>query len=238
MYDDVLARLTDEGFKDIKKIEIDHETAEMGTIMRQNYPANEEVIPDETSLEFTVSKGPALIEVMDLSGYTVNGARTHAESEGLRVDVQQEQYHETIEKGTVISQTPAAGTSVKKGSRISVVISKGPEDIPPETVTKEIKISYEPLVEEEPQEEEPQEDEPLVEGEPQEDEPLVGGEPQEVQIFIEDMDRDITVPDQTIYITEDREILIKLTILPGQVAHYKITRDGSVYDEGSVPFPQ
>ncbi len=78
--------LKDKGFKDIKKIEI-NDDAEAGTILEQNYPEGDEVIPDETILEFTVSKGPALIEVKDLREYNVRAVQDYAKSTGLKVDV-------------------------------------------------------------------------------------------------------------------------------------------------------
>jgi eukaryotic-like serine/threonine-protein kinase len=211
LYDDVYRDLTGKGFKHIRKTGF-HDDAEVGTILEQNYPAGEEVIPDEAELEFKVSIGPALIEIRDLSGYNATGVQEYADSVGLIADVvSQKQYSDTVEKGLVISQHPAAGTSVKKGSKITVVISKGPEEIPPKTVTKEIMVPYEPLVE---------------------------GEPQEVQIFIEDMNRNIEEPSETRYITDVLELTIELIIAPGEIASYRVVRDKSVYLEASFPFPQ
>jgi serine/threonine protein kinase len=211
LYDDVYRDLTGKGFKHIRKTGF-HDDAEVGTILEQNYPAGEEVIPDETELEFKVSIGPALIEIRDLSGYDATGVQEYADSVGLIADVvSQKQYSDTIEKGLVISQHPAVGTSVKEGSKITVVISKGPEAIPPKTVTKENMVPYEPLVE---------------------------GEPQEVQIFIEDMNRNIEEPSETRYITDVLELTIELIIAPGEIASYRVVRDKSVYLEASFPFPQ
>ena len=45
----------------------------------------------------------------------------------------------------VISQDPEAGTKVEKGSKITAVISKGPEALPPKKVPVEITIPYDPL---------------------------------------------------------------------------------------------
>ena len=128
--------LTGKGFKHIKKTGF-HDDAEVGTILEQSYPAGEEVIPDETELEFKVSIGPALIEIRDLSGYNATGVQEYADSVGLIADVvSQKQYSDTVDKGLVISQHPVAGINVKKGLKITVAISKGPEEIPPKTVTK------------------------------------------------------------------------------------------------------
>ena len=42
----------------------------MEPLLEQNYREGEEVIPEETILEFTVSIGPELINVKDLTGYS------------------------------------------------------------------------------------------------------------------------------------------------------------------------
>ncbi|WP_394233392.1 Stk1 family PASTA domain-containing Ser/Thr kinase [Niallia oryzisoli] len=211
MYDDVVTLLKEKGFKDIKKKEVNDDHAAVGIILEQNYPAGEEVIPEETILEFTISKGPGMIDVKDLTGYNAAGVQTYAGSEGLTADVSQEEYSDSVAKGLVISQTPAPGTAVKKGSEIKVIISKGPEEIPPKTVTREIEIPYEPEVE---------------------------GIPQEVQIFIEDMNNNMTEAFKTIYITENVREVIELTIVRGESAGYKVMRDKNVIFDETVPYPE
>ena len=46
-------------------------------------------------LEFTVSNGPELINVKDLTGYSATGVQDYADDKGLIADVSQKQYHET-----------------------------------------------------------------------------------------------------------------------------------------------
>ena len=92
--DDVLALLNNKDFKDIEIVEV-HNDASSGTILEQNYREGEEVIPEETILEFTVSIGPGLIIVKDLTGYSPIGVQDYANEKGLIADVSQEQYHET-----------------------------------------------------------------------------------------------------------------------------------------------
>ena len=55
----------------------------MERLLEQNYREGEEVIPEETILEFTVSSGPELIKVKDLSGYTATGVQDYADDNGL-----------------------------------------------------------------------------------------------------------------------------------------------------------
>ncbi len=209
-YDDVLSLLNSKGFKDIKKTEDYDETAEIGTIIEQNYPEGYEAIPDETVLEFKVSKGPALIEVKDLTGYDATGVQEYAGSVGLFADVSQKQFSSTVPEGVVISQKPEAGTKLEKGSKITTYISKGPEAIPPQKVQVEILVPYDPEIE---------------------------GEPQEVQIFVEDMYNNIAVPFYTDYITENLTKTIELTIAQGKVANYQVRRDKNVIMDKTVPYP-
>ena len=56
-----------------------------------------------------------------------------------------------IPEGSVISQDPEPGKKVEKGTKITVVISKGPEELPPKEVIREVPIPYDPLVEGTPQ---------------------------------------------------------------------------------------
>ena len=93
--DDVLALLNNKDFKDIEIVKV-HDDASSGTILEQNYREGEEVIPEETILEFTVSIGPELIIVKDLTGYSLTGIQDYANEKGLIADVSEEQYHETI----------------------------------------------------------------------------------------------------------------------------------------------
>ncbi len=77
-----------------------------------------------------------LVEVPEIEGYDSYDAKTEVENAGLIWGTVSEQNSEKP-KGTVISQSPAAGSEVKKGYRVSVVLSNGiaPEkedDNPPE----------------------------------------------------------------------------------------------------------
>ncbi len=209
-YDDVDRLLENLNFKDINTIEV-YDSSEPGTILKQTPEAGEEVIPEETEIEFTVSKGLEKIVLKDLKEFNAKGVQDYAQSVGITIDMSQEEYHDTIAAGLVISQNPAPGTELTKGAKVTVVMSKGKEEIPPKTVTKEISIPY-------------------VETEP--------GQANEVQIYIEDMNRSMTEPYETIYITQTIKRKIELVIPYGKVAGYKVIRDKSVLIEESVPYPE
>jgi serine/threonine-protein kinase len=209
-YDDVLRLLEKKNFKDIEKIEIFDES-EVGTILAQNPEEGEEIVVEDTVLELTVSKGPQKVKLIDLTEYNAKSLQDYAKSFGLEVDMTKEDYHDTIAKGLVISQTPNAGSELSKGEKVTVVLSKGPKEIPPKEVTKEIIIPYQMVS---------------------------PGQANEVQIYIEDMNRSMTEPFETKWITEKWTVQLKLTIPFGGEAGYKVVRDKSVIIEEVVPYPE
>ncbi|UAC49349.1 Stk1 family PASTA domain-containing Ser/Thr kinase [Bacillus aquiflavi] len=209
-YDEVVRLLENKNFKDIIKKEVNSDSIP-GTILEQNPPAGEAVVPEETILEFTVSKGTEKITLKNLTEYNRRGVSDYAESVGLLVDMSQEEYHDSIQSGLVISQSPAPGTALKKGEKVTVVISKGKKEIPPKTVIKEITIPYEPSEE---------------------------GQQQEVQIYIEDMNRSMTEPFETFYMTETTKKRLEFTIAHGEKAGYKVIRDRSVIIDEVIPYPE
>ncbi len=211
LFDDVVALLARENFMPIKKNEITDEKEPAGTILAQNYNKGDEVVPEETELSFTVSKGPELITLKDLKDYNKKALQVYEDSTGLVIEITKEDYHEEIPEGYVISQDPVAGTELSKGSKVSVVISKGKKEIPPKTVYKEVLIPYEPAEE---------------------------GQEQEVQIYIDDMNHSMTEPYETQYITENFKIRLELTIPYGQKAGYRVIRDNKVISEEVVPYPE
>lgn len=210
-YNDIVQLLDKYHFKGgIRKKEV-YDPSEPGTILDQNPKPDEEVIPEDTVLEFTVSKGEEKISLKDLKGYNEKGVQEYAGSVGLTIDMSQRDYSDTVAEGLVISQSPGPGALLSKGSRVSVIISKGKKEIPPKTVVKEITIPYEP------------------------DQP---GKEQEVQIFIEDMDHSMTEPFDTFKITATTKKRIELRIQQGKKAGYKVIRDRNVIIDEAIPYPE
>lgn len=208
MYEDTFRTLKDKNFKDVEMIE-EHDDSEAGTILNQYPSGGEEVIPDETVVEFTVSKGPELIELIDLTDYNEKSVSDYATTNGLVIE-KAEEFHDTVEKGLVISQDPEPGTRLNKGSKVKITYSKGIEEIP-KTVTEDIAIPY--------------------------DETL-NGEPQEVQIYIDDMNHDINEPAETFEIKETTTKKITLNIpYKGKAAFRVMSKDGVVIED-EVEYPE
>ncbi|WP_282140490.1 Stk1 family PASTA domain-containing Ser/Thr kinase [Cytobacillus oceanisediminis] len=210
-YDDVVRLLESKNFKSIEKTEENNESEPAGTILDQNFSEGDLVVPEDTELIFTVSKGPAPIALKDLRGYNEKGLQEYEESSGLKVEYGEEEFHEEVPEGLVISQDPAPGTNLARGQKVTVVLSKGKKELLPKTENIEISVPYEPAAE---------------------------GEPNEVQIIIKDMNNPGSEPVHTELIYEDTVIPIDITIAPGQNATYKVLRDGQVFEEKEIPYPE
>ncbi len=206
-YDDVYQMLESQKYKDIKKTEV-YSDRDPGEIIEQNPPAGKRVVPEYTVLEFKVSKGPPKIALKDLTAYSLKGVQDYASATGLSIDTSKQDYSDTVPEGMVISQSPAPGTELQKGDKVTAIISKGKVPTPPQKVVKELTIPY--------------------------DAQAAQGKPQEVQIFIEDMNHNLTEPTETIYITETIKKTIELQVQDGVEAGYRVMRDGKVIIDETV----
>jgi len=182
-----------------------------GTILTQVPSVNSDVVPSDTAFEFTVSKGPEQLALKNLTEFNKAGLDDYAKEAGIKIDVKREENNSSVGVGLVISQSPAPGTKVEKGSTVYVVLSKGKKEIPPKTVVKEFTIEYEPEV---------------------------PGAEQVVQIYIEDMINSMTVPVDTFPLTETKTIKLEFLVSYEKKAGFKIIRDGRVYLDDFVTYPK
>ena len=77
-----------------------------------------------------VSKGPQLFPLPQLSGSTLEQAKTSLNAAGMALGKITENFDEQAAAGTVLSQDPPAGTPARRGTPVQLVVSKGPEPIP------------------------------------------------------------------------------------------------------------
>ncbi len=80
-----------------------------------------------TTIDFIISKGPRPIEIEDQEGRPRKDAVEALEGAGFTVNVEEE-FSDDVDKGDVISQDPDEGTGFK-GDTITIVVSKGPQDV-------------------------------------------------------------------------------------------------------------
>ncbi|MFC6238768.1 Stk1 family PASTA domain-containing Ser/Thr kinase [Longivirga aurantiaca] len=76
-------------------------------------------------IDLVLSKGPAPVKIPSLSGQTKDAATSALTGAGLKVKYA-EDYSKKVAEGRVISSNPKSGTTVPKGSTVTLVISKGP----------------------------------------------------------------------------------------------------------------
>ena len=74
-----------------------------------------------------VSGKDAGIVVPDTYNKPLAEAVASLEGEGFRTE-KKEGYSDTVAKGNVMSQNPEAGTNAERGSTVTIVISKGPQE--------------------------------------------------------------------------------------------------------------
>jgi eukaryotic-like serine/threonine-protein kinase len=76
-----------------------------------------------TRVRLLVSQGPEQVTVPDVTGLTRESAEARLRDGGLEVATDEQESDES--DGTVISQSPAGGTSVSRGATVTIVVSTG-----------------------------------------------------------------------------------------------------------------
>lgn len=202
-----------------------------GHIIEQDIAPGEDVYPGDT-VTFTVSTGEEGFNFTDLTGYSRQGVENYAQTQGLELSIE-EQASDDVAEGQVISQSPEAGTTIYRGSQVTVVFSTGPDEPDMVSFSEQISIAYESVeVEEEETEEETANEENAEEETEAEEE--VELQPNHIQIFIEDAENDGSEPAYDFDMTEDTQMFIHFTVEEGESATYRIERDGEVIEEETV----
>ncbi|MCL2390337.1 MAG: PASTA domain-containing protein, partial [Endomicrobia bacterium] len=101
-----------------------------GIILRQTPPAGMN-IREGKIVKVTISRGGETIYIPNLVGKTVRAADIAIKSYGLMIGEVSQRYSIMVEKGSVVSQDPAAGTAADKDTVINIVVSNGQ---PPEGI--------------------------------------------------------------------------------------------------------
>lgn len=102
-------------------------TIEAGLIIDGN-PSSGSPVRKDSSVDLIISQGPEQVELINFQGKTSDQAQSELTAAGLIASSKYE-YSDTIPIGTVISQTPSDVSTVGKGEKITLVISKGPSKI-------------------------------------------------------------------------------------------------------------
>ncbi len=68
------------------------------------------------------------VRTPDLTGLDVVTAIETVSQQGLQLKVERREPHPTLPRDTVISQTPAPGSGIKKGRPVRIIVSQGPNE--------------------------------------------------------------------------------------------------------------
>ncbi|HEY4532312.1 MAG TPA: Stk1 family PASTA domain-containing Ser/Thr kinase [Kurthia sp.] len=180
------------------------------TVIKQVPEAGEEIVPSETDVVITISQGEKENIVSNLTGLDETGLKTYADSSGFNIKIVDEDYSDEVAIGKVMSQNIEAGTSLKVGSTINVVLSKGQKEKAIKTFVKKIELDFDPEENDE------------------------GNEPsyQTVKIYIQDVKHELKDISQEFRIYDDLDKRISLEVEEGTEAAYKVTIDGKIaYNE-------
>ena len=99
-----------------------------GKVIRVN-PAEGSELQKNSSVTLTVSSGKEVTEVPDLTGMKLDEATTALEEAGLELNTDVEQVNDEAPAGEIISQNPAGGAQLSKGSKVRVTVSKGQKEV-------------------------------------------------------------------------------------------------------------
>ncbi len=101
-----------------------------GTVVGTDPAAGEQVRKGAT-VTVLVSRGTEFTPATAVTGLSVEDATTALAADDLALAPDPEQaFSETVAEGLVISQVPPAGDTVKRGSEVVVVVSRGREPVP------------------------------------------------------------------------------------------------------------
>jgi beta-lactam-binding protein with PASTA domain len=104
-----------------------------GEVIGQDPPGGARADKGST-VQLTVSDGPAQVAVPQVVGLTAKSAVARLQRRGLKADPTQ-QASTTVAKNRVISASPAEGQQVNKGSSVTLTVSSGPEQVDVPDVT-------------------------------------------------------------------------------------------------------
>ena len=100
----------------------------------QKYPPNQvfEMYPKAYSkvkkgriIQLTITEEERMVTVPPLVGKTLRAAEIEIARAGLEMDTVMTQYHQTYKSGQVFWQNPIGGNLLRRGSGISLIVSKG-----------------------------------------------------------------------------------------------------------------
>ena len=114
-------------------VEINSDKPE-GTVTGQAPKPGERLV-EGARVRINVSKGPAPVQVPSVIGQPYESAQSQLQ--GIGFVVAREEVESTDPAGQVVNQSPAPGNTARKGSTVTLQVSKGPQTLPLPDVTNQ-----------------------------------------------------------------------------------------------------
>ena len=191
----------------VEKQEENSDNVESGKVISQSIAPNQKVEGKDPVITLVVSKGESSIKMANLTGYTRAGAIEYANSNNLTLTITEEENEATVD--TVIRQSIREGAEVKKGTALTIVLSKGKKE---HTVTKQIVVPYQKNTQNNGRK-----------------------AVNKISIYIEDAKHQISNVYKTLEITEDITLNLTFNLSNSQpIGKYKIVSDGKEISSGNV----
>ncbi|HEX5852997.1 MAG TPA: PASTA domain-containing protein, partial [Solirubrobacteraceae bacterium] len=121
------AQLRKAGFKPASKAQASP-TVKAGRVISTEPPAGTEVQVGST-VTMLVSSGPAPVDVPDVTGQSLTAAEAALAEAELALGTVTEKVSTTQTPGTVLSQSPNGGRSVRAGSKVDLTVAKEPKEV-------------------------------------------------------------------------------------------------------------
>lgn len=190
----------------VEKKEENSDSVEAGKVISQSIAPNQKVEGKDTVITLVVSKGETSIKMANLKGYTREGAIEYASSNNLNLTITEEENDATVD--TVISQSIREGSDIKKGTPLTIVLSKGKKA---HTVTKQIVIPYQKSANNSKR------------------------KVNKISIYVEDSVNQLQNVYKTLEISEDTSVNVTFNLSNSQpIGKYKIVSDGKDIASGTV----
>jgi eukaryotic-like serine/threonine-protein kinase len=120
------ATLQDEGFR--ARVVRTESAKPVDRVLAQDPAAGEQARKGST-VTLTVSNGPGKVTVPAVDGLDAEKATAVLTNAGIVVERTTKQSSEAVAAGNAIRTSPAAGTSIPKGSGVTLVVSSGPKQV-------------------------------------------------------------------------------------------------------------
>ncbi|MFD0896239.1 Stk1 family PASTA domain-containing Ser/Thr kinase [Loigolactobacillus binensis] len=125
-YATVAAKLKKAGFK-VKQTTVISRNYAADRVVDQSISAGQQVVAKGKKITLTVSVGANGFSLLDMTNWSQASVQEYASSMGFDLKLKYD-YSTAVQTGTVMSQTPKAGTAVPHDAKVTVVLSRGGQD--------------------------------------------------------------------------------------------------------------